>query len=179
MFNLLYANQNIESISLGEWLVGLGTLALAIATFLLVREERNARKEANKPLLGLVGGIYSIGSTIPHWLYLRCSSGIAKELSINYNYGDVTTTQFCLSIASGEMILLDPDFQSKYEKGIEIRVNATYKYNSTVHNETLTLDLEKLKSGEIGMSYISTLSPIKRVLDDIERHLDDIAHKLR
>jgi len=114
MFRATIVFQNGYEITAGEWLVGLGTLALAIATFLLVLGERNARREAKKPILHLTGGMYTIGSTIPYWLNLRCSSGVAKELSVEYKYEDTIEKKFCLSLPAGEMILLDTDFRNKY-----------------------------------------------------------------
>ena len=166
-------------ITAGELLVGLGTLALAIATFWLVKEERNARKEASKPILHLTGGMYTYGSTIPHWLYLRCSSGVAKELNVEYKYEDVIIKKFCMSLPAGEMILLDPNFNEKYEKESKIDLNVTYKHNSEILNETLSLDLAKIKSGEIEISYVSPASPLKDVFEDIKRELRDIAGNIK
>lgn len=122
--------------------------------------------------------MYTLGSTITLLLYLRCSSGVAKELNIEYICEGVTTNKFCLSLSTVEMIVLDMEFRDKYEKELKIDANITYKYGSTKMNKTLSLDLAKIKSGEVELSYVSPASPLKDSFENIKRELRDIARNI-
>jgi len=133
----------------GELLVGIGTLALAIFTFLLVREENTARKEHIRPKFGLTGWAYVLNSEIPDSLYLKCLSGVAKDVKVEYKFDDFEVIKkYSLSLAEGEIIRLDEGFREKFVKGKSIQITVAYHYNSSYGTEVLDVNLEDINTGK-------------------------------
>jgi hypothetical protein len=146
----------IWEVTAGELLVGIGTLALAAVTYLLVREERTARKEHIKPRFGLTGTAYVLNLDVPHSLLLKCLSGIAKEVKVEYKYeNEDVIKKYALSLAGGDTILLDEKFMDKYKKGGIIQIKIAFKYNSSYDTEELTVNIEEIKKGQFKIPMVA------------------------
>ena len=143
-------------ITAGDLLVGLGTLALAVATFLLVIDERKARKEHSKPKFGLTGSSYVLNLDIPRSLWLKCLSGVAKEVRVEYKYENRDAEKkYAFSLAKGESIVLDREFIKKYEKGGMIKIKVSFKYDSNYDTEDFVINIEDIKTGKFDMPSVT------------------------